>query len=75
MGIPRAEESLGGITRVTTSTPEHRSHLAACVSLAEAPDDDEYNRNIQIADLNALNAALARHQVEEALRLLPGHPP
>ena len=59
MGIPRAEECLGGIVRVTTSTPQKRSHLAACVSLADAPDDDEYNRNIQIADLNALNAALA----------------
>lgn len=59
MGIPRAEDCLSGIVRVTTSTPEKRSHLAACASLADAPDDDEYNRNIQIADLNALNAALA----------------
>jgi len=59
MGIPRAEDSLSGIVRITTSTPEKRSHLAACVSLADAPEDDEYNRNIQIADLNALNAALA----------------
>lgn len=59
MGIPPAQESLGGIARVTTSTPQKRSHLSVCVSLADAPDDDEYNRNIQIADLNALNAALA----------------
>lgn len=59
MGIPPGQDSLGGIARVTTSTPEKRSHLSACVNLADAPDDDDYNRNIQIADLNALNAALA----------------
>jgi len=29
------------------------------VSFEDAPGDDDYNRNIQIADLNALNAALA----------------
>jgi len=59
MGIPPAQESLGGIVRVTTSTPGNRAHLSACVSLADVPDENEYSRNIQIADLNMLNAALA----------------
>lgn len=59
MGIPRTEDSLGGILRITTSTPSKRDHLPQCVSLADVEDDNEYNRNIQIADLNALNAALA----------------
>jgi hypothetical protein len=29
------------------------------VPLADTDEENEYNRNIQIADLNALNAALA----------------
>lgn len=59
MGIPRTDDSLGGIVRVTTSTPARRSHVSRLVPLADIDDDNEYNRNIQIADLNALAAALA----------------
>lgn len=59
MGIPRGEDALTGIVRVTTSTPEKRDHVATCVALADADAENEYERNIQIADLNALNAALA----------------
>lgn len=59
MGIPRGEDTLTGIIRVTTSTPDKRDHVAACVALADADAENEYERNIQIADLNALNAALA----------------
>jgi len=59
MGIPRTDEALGGILRITTSTPAQRSHVAQRVPLAEADDENEYDRNIQIAELNALNAALA----------------
>ncbi|MGK2858152.1 MAG: ThiF family adenylyltransferase [Thermoanaerobaculia bacterium] len=59
MGVPRSEGALTGILRVTTSTPDKRDHVPACVSLADADAENEYERNIQIADLNALNAALA----------------
>lgn len=59
MGIPRTDDSLGGIVRVTTSTPAKRSHVPRLVPLADMDDDNEYNRNIQIADLNALAGALA----------------
>lgn len=59
MGIPRTDDSLGGIVRMTTSTPAKRSHLPTRVPLSDMDDDNDYNRNIQIADLNALNAALA----------------
>lgn len=59
MGIPRTDDSLGGIVRVTTSTPTKRSHVPRLVPLADMDDDNEYSRNIQIADLNALTAALA----------------
>jgi ThiF family len=48
-----------GDLRVTTSTPEERDHLRRRVSFADDEREGEYARNIQIAELNALNAALA----------------
>jgi hypothetical protein len=59
MGLELAGGSLGGILRVTASTPARRAHVhEGRVSFAEAADD-LYASNIQVADLNALNAALA----------------
>lgn len=60
MGIQVVDGSLLGILRVTTSTPEQRGHIRGKgrISFADGEDND-YSRNIQIADLNALNAALA----------------
>jgi hypothetical protein len=59
MGIQLSENSLGGIVRVTTSTAQKRDNFRSRVSFEDTPGDDDYNRNIQIAELNALNAALA----------------
>jgi hypothetical protein len=59
MDVGLVDNSLNGILRVTTSTPEKRDHLRNRVSLADAGAYNEYDQNIQIADLNALNAALA----------------
>ena len=59
MGIQLNENALGGILRVTTSTAQMRDHFPSRVSFGDAPGGDDYDRNIQIADLNALNAALA----------------
>jgi hypothetical protein len=59
MGIELAEDVLTGIARVTTSTPGHRSHVWECVSCADNAAENVYARNIQIAEMNALNAALA----------------
>lgn len=58
MGVQLNDEMLAGIVRVTTSTPQKRDHLRGRVSFEDI-GNNEYNRNIQIADLNALNAALA----------------
>ncbi|MDO8772592.1 MAG: ThiF family adenylyltransferase [Burkholderiaceae bacterium] len=60
MGTDLLEDSLElwAICRVTTSTSEKQDHISRRVSFAEA-DEDDYDRNIQIADLNALCAALA----------------
>jgi hypothetical protein len=58
MGIELVDGQLGGILRVTTVTPGKRDHVPTRISFAEGGDDD-YSSNIQIADLNSLNAALA----------------
>lgn len=60
MGVTLDGDSLGGLLRVTTSTPAKRDHVW---DKDRIPFTDggpnEYDNNIQIADLNALNAALA----------------
>lgn len=59
MGVDRVDNSLRGILRITTSTAKQRDHFRARVPLADTGTNDEYTRNIQIVELNALNAALA----------------
>ena len=58
MGVGQANNSLGGIVRTTTSVPGHRQHVWERLSFADEADD-EYEQNIQTADLNALNAVMA----------------
>jgi len=58
MGVRLNDETLAGAVRITTSTPGRRDHFRSRVSFEEL-GNNEYNRNIQVADLNALNAALA----------------
>ena len=53
------QASLVGVCRVTLSTPGKHDHFARHVSLEGAVADDLYGTNIQVADMNALNAALA----------------
>jgi len=60
MGLELDDGSLGGILRVTASTPEKRDHVhQGRISFAGSGADDLYSSNIQVADLNALNAVLA----------------
>jgi hypothetical protein len=60
MGLELVEESLGGILRVTASTPEKRDHVhQGRICFAGGGEDDLYASNIQVADLNALNAVMA----------------
>lgn len=58
MGIGQANNSLNGLVRTTTSLPGHRRHVWERLSFADEADD-EYEQNIQTADLNALNAVMA----------------
>lgn len=60
MGLELVDGSLGGILRVTSSTPTKREHVhGGRISFHGAPADAVYATNIQVADLNMLNAALA----------------
>ena len=61
MGIEDSPDGLRGILRVTTSTPEQRGHVwdKRRIPMNGGQAGDEYSMNIQVADLNALNAALA----------------
>jgi hypothetical protein len=61
MGIYLSGDSLGGIVKATTSTPAQRDHVRAKnrISFSVGDGNQEYDRNIQIADLNALNASFA----------------
>lgn len=61
MGLYLTDGHIGGQTRVTTSASGHRAHLWDArrrLPTAVSPDD-LYNQNVQIADVNALNAAFA----------------
>jgi hypothetical protein len=59
MGVYEVDGSLRGLVRVTTSTPQMREHVPERVSLGSSDGGGDYDRNIQIAELNSLNAALA----------------
>ncbi|MBN8707840.1 MAG: hypothetical protein BGO12_09545 [Verrucomicrobia bacterium 61-8] len=58
MGLELTDGSLGGMLRATTSTPEQRMHVHRYLSSAKG-EENIYASNIQIAELNAFNAALA----------------
>lgn len=59
MGLELVNGSLGGILRVTASTPDKREHVRERISFEGGGAEDVYASNIQVADLNMLNAALA----------------
>lgn len=61
MGVQIVDDMLCGVLRITTSTAKKREHVRDRnrISFSDNAGNDEYSRNIQIADLNALNAALA----------------
>jgi molybdopterin/thiamine biosynthesis adenylyltransferase len=59
MGVEKVDTGLTGILRVTTSTPDYKGHVQKRVSFDENDPEGIYDQNIQLADLNALNAALA----------------
>lgn len=61
LGVFVRDGRLGGIVRTTTSTPAMREHVREKKRISFVTEDEinEYGTNIQIAELNALNAAMA----------------
>lgn len=56
--IYNADGVLGGNARVTTCTPDFNGHIAKRIDF-NGDGNNEYESNIQIAEINALTAALA----------------
>ena len=59
MGLELEEGSLGGVLRVTLSTPGNRTEARKRATFIAREEDVVYKSNIQVADLNSLNADLA----------------
>lgn len=61
MGVDLVNGALTAILRITTSTPNRREHVwkKQRIPFSVGAGEDDYSSNIQIADLNALNAVLA----------------
>lgn len=58
LGVNVVDENLIGQLRVTVGTPAKFDHIPNRIG-SVSMEDDEYATNIQIADLNALNALMA----------------
>lgn len=61
IGVEAVDGQLIGTLRTTTSTPTFRDHVRQRnrIPVHSAEDEDLYGTNIQIAELNSLNACLA----------------
>lgn len=59
MGVEVVDGAIRGEVTVTTSTPSQRGHVRSRVSLTDSDGEQDYSRDVAIAELNALNAALA----------------
>lgn len=61
MGIDEVDGGLTGQLRTTLSTPTYRHHVSerGRIPLTTGQGNDIYARNIQVCELNALNACLA----------------
>jgi len=59
IGVEIVDDNLIGMIRVTSGSAIKNDHLLKRISIEDNVIDDEYATNIQIADLNSLNASLA----------------
>lgn len=59
MGLYAKRDTVGGMLRTVLSLPDGRANARARISFAADDANNEYDKNIQIADLNALNACFA----------------
>lgn len=59
MGLYAKRNSIGGMLRSIISLPDARETARARISFTADDAENEYDKNIQVADLNAFNACLA----------------
>lgn len=59
MGVYEVDGAFAGLLRITTSTIQSREQVAPRIPYSDGDGNDDYARNVQIADLNALSASLA----------------
>lgn len=62
IGLNCTDEQIGGLVRTTTILPENKDAnviIDKYIPLNADPEEDLYKTNIQIAELNALNAVMA----------------
>jgi molybdopterin/thiamine biosynthesis adenylyltransferase len=59
MGVEAIDDSLLANVRTTAADSNKRNHVWDRIPLVDGDTDNEYSKNIQIAELNAINAALA----------------
>lgn len=70
MGIVRAQDSLTGLMRVTCFVPGAETAVLGRIDYSDGDlPENEYSTNIQIVELNALNAALAVLQWKKRYRI------
>jgi hypothetical protein len=73
MGIEKHAAGLSGTIRVTASLPGQREQARSRIPAHDDRPGGEYGSNIQIADLNMLNAALAVGRWKRALGFYADH--
>jgi ThiF family len=59
MGLKNTGDTITGAMRVTTATSHKHDHVTSRIDFSEPGPDDIYDENIQVSDLNCLNALLA----------------
>jgi hypothetical protein len=59
MGVEEIDAQLSGLLRIVFAAPDGDTAMALARIPKPAAERDDYDRNIQVADLNALNAMLA----------------
>jgi len=59
MGVQTVDDMLIGTVRTTVVTPSKYDHISTRIPTVENYVENDYSTNIQITDLNALNAILA----------------
>jgi len=59
LGLYVKRDRIGGMLRTVLSLPDGRAAARVRIPMAADDVDNEYDKNIQVADLNALNACLA----------------